>query len=69
MKSSFKQWLDLNRQELMDWYCEGTMVDKDFLTRVEEFAKEAWGEGYTKGYDYGIEVGYGIGHSVPGGYV
>ena len=43
--SHFKQWLDLNRQELMDWYCEGTMVDKDFLTRVEEFAEKAWEAG------------------------
>lgn len=31
MKNTFKQWLDLNRQELMDWYCEGTMIDKDFI--------------------------------------
>ena len=52
MKSSFKQWLDLNRQELVDWYCEGTMVDKDFLTRVEEFAEKAWIYGYALGqYD------------------
>ena len=51
MKSSFKQWLDLNRQELVDWYCEGTMVDKDFLTRVEEFAEKAYQAGYEDGWD------------------
>lgn len=53
MNSSFKQWLDLNRQELVDWYCEGTMVDKDFLTRVEEFAEKAWEAGEEKGYEDG----------------
>ena len=62
MKSTFKQWLDLNRQELMDWYCEGTMVDKDFLTRVEEFAEKA----YKAAYDVGYEDGY---LDVPGGFV
>ena len=51
MKNSFKQWLDLNRQELMDWYCEGTMVDKDFLTRVEEFAEKAYNAAYEVGYE------------------
>ena len=53
MKNTFEQWLDLNRQELMDWYCEGTMVDKDFLTRVEEFAEKAWEAGEEKGYAQG----------------
>lgn len=53
MKNSFKQWLDLNRQELMDWYCEGTMVDKDFLTRVEEFAEKACQAGWEDGYEQG----------------
>ena len=53
MKSPFKQWLDLNRQELMDWYCEGTMADKDFLTRVEEFAEKAYEAGYEDGYEQG----------------
>ena len=53
MKNSFKQWLDLNRQELMDWYCEGTMVDKDFLTRVEEFAGKACRAGWEDGYEQG----------------
>lgn len=51
MNNSFKQWLELNRQELMDWYCEGTMVDKDFLTRVEEFAEKAYQVGYQVGYE------------------
>ena len=62
MKSTFEQWLDLNRQELMDWYCEGTMVDKDFLTRVEEFAEKA----YQVGYQVGYEDCY---LDVPGGFV
>ena len=53
MENSFKQWLDLNRQELMDWYCEGTMVDKDFLTRVEEFAEKACRAGWEDGYEQG----------------
>ena len=53
MKNSFKQWLDLNRQELMDWYCEGTMVDKDFLTRIEEFAEKACQAGLEDGYEQG----------------
>ena len=53
MKNSFKQWLDLNRQELMDWYCEGTMVDKDFLTRVEGFAEKACQAGWEDGYEQG----------------
>ena len=53
MKNSFKQWLDLNRQELVDWYCEGTMVDKDFLTRVEEFAEKAYQAGWEGGYEQG----------------
>ena len=53
MKNSFKQWLDLNRQELMDWYCEGTMVDKDFLTRVEEFTEKAYQAAYEDGYNQG----------------
>ena len=57
MKNSFKQWLDLNRQELMDWYCEGTMVDKDFLTRIEEFAEKA----YQAGCEDGEEKGYAQG--------
>ena len=56
MKSSFKQWLDLNRQELMDWYCEGTMVDKDFLTRVEEFSQKAYEAGYEDGFGEGFDV-------------
>ena len=51
MKNSFKQWLDLNRQELVSWYCEGTMVDKDFLTRVEEFAEKAYQAGYEDGWN------------------
>ena len=55
MKSSFKQWLDLNRKELTDWYCEGTMVDKDFLTRVEEFTEKAcqavYEDAYTQGWN------------------
>ncbi len=58
MENSFKQWLDLNRQELMDWYCEGTMVDKDFLTRVEEFTEKAYQAGYEDGFT-----------DVPGGFV
>lgn len=37
----------------MDWYCEGAMVDKDFLTRVEEFAEKAWEAGEEKGYEDG----------------
>ena len=56
MKSSFKQWLDLNRQELMDWYCEGTMVDKDFLTRIEEFAEKAYQAGCEDGFESGRKV-------------
>lgn len=56
MKNSFKQWLDLNRQELMDWYCEGTMVDKDFLTRVEEFTEKAYQAGYEDGFESGRDV-------------
>lgn len=51
--STFKQWLDLNRQELMDWYCEGTMVDKDFLTRIEEFAEKAYEAGCEDGFENG----------------
>ena len=42
----------------MDWYCEGTMVDKDFLTRVEEFAEKAYQAGYEDGFT-----------EVPGDYV
>ena len=53
MKNSFKQWLDLNRQELVDWYCEGTMVDKNFLTRVEEFAEKAYQAAYEDAYAQG----------------
>ena len=53
MNSSFKQWLDLNRQELVDWYCEGTMVDKDFLTRVEEFAEKVYQAAYEAAYQDG----------------
>ena len=53
MENSFKQWLDLNRQELVDWYCEGTMVDKDFLTRVEEFAEKAYQAAYEAAYQDG----------------
>lgn len=49
MKDEFELWLDENRQKLLDWYCEGTMVDKDFLTRIEEFAKQAYNEGYRVG--------------------
>ena len=56
MNDSFKQWLDLNRQELMDWYCEGTMVDKDFLTRVEEFAEKAYQAGCGDGFESGRKV-------------
>ena len=56
MKNSFKQWLDLNRQELVDWYCEGTMVDKDFLTRVEEFAEKAYQTGYEDGFESGRDT-------------
>ena len=37
----------------MDWYCEGTMVDKDFLTRVEEFAEKACQAGWEDGYEQG----------------
>lgn len=44
-KSRFELWLEDNRQQLVDWYCEGTMVDKDFLTRIEEFAEEAYEAG------------------------
>ena len=51
--SRFKQWLDLNRQDLIDWYCEGTMVDKDFLTRVEEFAEKAYEAGCEDGFEIG----------------
>ena len=58
MKNSFKQWLDLNRQELVDWYCEGTMVDKDFLTRVEEFAEKAYQAGCGKSFEDGYNSGY-----------
>ena len=43
--SPFEQWLEQNRPKLVEWYCEGTMVDKDFLTRIEEFAREAWQAG------------------------
>lgn len=53
MKSPFKQWLDLNRQELVEWYCEGSMVDKDFLTRVEEFAEKAYEAGCEDGFEIG----------------
>ena len=56
MKNSFKQWLDLNRQELMNWYCEGTMVDKDFLTRIEEFAEKAYQAGCEDGFESGRDV-------------
>lgn len=56
MKNTFKQWLDLNRQELVDWYCEGNMVDKDFLTRVEEFAEKSYQAGYEDGFGDGFEA-------------
>ena len=56
MKNSFKQWLDLNRQELMDWYCEGSMVDKDFLTHTEEFAEKAYQAGYEDGFESGRDT-------------
>ena len=56
MENSFKQWLDLNRQELVDWYCEGTMVDKDFLTRVEEFAEKAYWASWEDGFESGRKV-------------
>ena len=56
MKKSFKQWLDLNRQELMDWYCEGSMVDKDFLTRIEEFAEKAYEAGCEDGFESGRDT-------------
>ena len=56
MKNSFKQWLELNRQELMDWYCEGTMVDKDFLTRVEEFTEKAYQAGCEDGFESGRDA-------------
>ena len=56
MKNSFKQWRDLNRQELVDWYCEGTMVDKDFLTRVEEFAEKAYQAGCEDGFESGSDT-------------
>ena len=56
MKNSFKQWLDLNRQELMNWYCEGTMVDKDFLTHVEEFAEKAYQAGCEDGFESGRDA-------------
>ena len=56
MKNSFKQWLELNRQELMNWYCEGTMVDKDFLTRIEEFAQKAYEAGCEDGFESGRDA-------------
>lgn len=56
MKSNFKEWLDLNRQELMNWYCEGSMVDKDFLTRIEEFAQKAYEAGCEDGFESGREA-------------
>lgn len=59
MKSPFEQWLKYNRQQLVDWYCEGTMVDKDFLTRVEEFAKKAFEAGHQDGYNECVDE---IGH-------
>jgi hypothetical protein len=40
----------------MDWYCEGTMVDKDFLTRVEEFAEKAYQAGCEDGFESGRKV-------------
>ena len=66
MKNSFKQWLDLNRQELMDWYCEGSMVDKDFLTRIEEFAEKAYKAAYKEAYEVGYEDCY---LNIPGDFV
>lgn len=57
--SPFEQWLELNRPKLIEWYCEGTMVDKDFLTRIEEFAKEAFEAGDENGYnDCLVEYGH-----------
>ena len=40
----------------MDWYCEGTMVDKDFLTRVEEFAEKAYQAGCEDGFESGRDT-------------
>ena len=57
MKSPFEQWLEANRQQLVDWYCEGTMVDKDLLTRIEEFAQKAYWYAYDKGYEDGQASG------------
>lgn len=50
-KSPFELWLERNRPKLIEWYCEGTMVDKDFLTRIEEFAKEAFEAGENHFWD------------------
>lgn len=50
MRFPFELWLEQNRPKLVEWYCEGTMVDKDFLTRIEEFAREAFEAGQEDGW-------------------
>ena len=40
----------------MNWYCEGTMVDKDFLTRIEEFAEKAYEAGCEDGFESGRDT-------------
>ncbi len=55
MKSPFELWLENNQQELIDFYYEGTCIDRNMLTAIEEFAEKAWNDGYREGYN---TVGY-----------
>lgn len=58
MKSPFDEWLKEHQQQLIDFYYEGSCIDRDMLTKIEEFARKAFEAGFEEGY-----------LSVPGGYV
>lgn len=50
---TFEDWLKDNQQELIDFYYEGTCIDKDMLTAIEQFARKAFEAGWDKGWSTG----------------
>ena len=53
MKLLFEEWYKKNlEQEIVDTYYEGSCIDVDMLTMIENFARKAFEAGYELGISY-----------------